>query len=358
MKRKRVWFRVLVVNLAGVLAGLGLLELWFGGRALNPLSIPLDVELQFDVRDLYESPEGPMITYRRDRHGLRGRYVDPGSIEILTIGGSTTDQRYLDDQRTWQSVLQRAFAQDGRDVEVVNAGVDGQSTLGNLANFEYWFPKIPGLNARFVLVYVGTNDFFLDASDATTFDDPRDKSDAAWLLGRSAVYDLYRKLKGAYLARYAFRVDHGGLRPSQAPWTTNAVRSGMEWRTDSKVVAKLNEFAERLRRLDEKIRRFGAHVIFVTQGGRHFKVSTDGQVIGLDHEWVLFGHRGNGVDIAHLMRMQATRTVGTCKALGAICIDTSDVRFDDQDYYDVVHITPSGAGKVGRVMHERLREYF
>ncbi len=192
MKRKRVWFRVLVVNLAGVLAGLGLLELWFGGRALNPLSIPLDVELQFDVRDLYESPEGPMITYRRDRHGLRGRYVDPGSIEILTIGGSTTDQRYLDDQRTWQSVLQRAFAQDGRDVEVVNAGVDGQSTLGNLANFEYWFPKIPGLNARFVLVYVGTNDFFLDASDATTFDDPRDKSDAAWLLGRSAVYDLYR----------------------------------------------------------------------------------------------------------------------------------------------------------------------
>ena len=100
MKRKRVWVRVFVVNLAGLLAGLGLLELWFGGRALNPLSIPRDVELRFNVGDLYDSPDGPTVTYRRDEHGLRGKYVDPGSIEILTVGGSTTEQRYLDDERT------------------------------------------------------------------------------------------------------------------------------------------------------------------------------------------------------------------------------------------------------------------
>ena len=346
------------MNLAGLLAGLGLLELWFGGRALDPLSIPRDVELRFDVRDLYDSPDGPTITYRRDKYGLRGLYVDPGSIEILTIGGSTADQRYLDDQRTWQSVLQRSFVRDGRGVEVVNAGVDGQSTRGNLANFEYWFPRIPGLHPRFVLVYVGTNDFFLNASDATTFDDLRDQSYAARLLGRSGVYDLYRRLKGAYLARYVFRIEHGGLRPSHTPWTKNTVRSAIEWRTDSKVAAKLSGFEERLRRLDEAIRRLGSEAVFVTQVGRHFKTSTGGQVLGLDYEWLLFGHRGNGVDIAHLMRMQATRTLATCKALGAICIDTTGVHFDDQDYYDVVHTTPSGAEKVGQVMYESLREYF
>ena len=113
-----------VVNLAGLLAGFGLLELWFGGRALDPLSVPRDVELQFDIRGLYDNPDGPTIAYRRDRYGLRGRYTDPASIEILTIGGSTTDQRYLNEHRTWQPVLQRAFVRDGRAVEVVNAGGD------------------------------------------------------------------------------------------------------------------------------------------------------------------------------------------------------------------------------------------
>ena len=347
-----------VVNLVGVLAGFGLLELWFGGRALGPLSIPRDVELRFNIRDLYDSPDGPTIAYRRDKYGLRGQYVDPGRIEILTIGGSTTDQRYLDDEKTWQSVLQRAFARDGRAVEVVNAGVDGQSTVGNLANFEYWFPEIPGLRARFVLVYVGTNDFFLNAGSAVTFDDLRDVSYGARLLDRSAIYDLYRKLKGAYLARHVFRVEHGGLRPSQVPWTMNAIRYGVEWQTDSKVAAKLSEFEERLRHLDEAIRQFGSEAIFVTQVGRHFKVDTAGRVVGLDYEWVLFGHRGNGVDVAHLMGVQVDRTVETCEALGAICVDTTDVRFDDRDYYDVVHMTPSGAEKVGQAMYERLREYF
>ncbi len=356
MKRTRVWVRVFVVNLAGLLAGLGLLELWFGRRALNPLSIPRDVELRFNVRDLYESPDGPTVTYRRDEYGLRGKYVDPGSIEILTLGGSTTDQRYLDDERTWQSVLQRLFARDGQEVAIVNAGVDGQSTLGNLANFEYWFPEIPGLCARFVLVYVGINDFFLDASGARLFDDLQRRSSAA-VLEQSAVYDLYRRLKGAYLARRVFHVEHGGLRPSQASWTTKGLRSADEWRADATVAASLGEFGERLRLLDHRIRRFGSRAVFVTQKGRHFK-RAGGRVVGIDHEWTLFGHPANGVDIGHLTGMQAARTMETCESLAAVCVDAAETMFDDDDFYDVVHHTPNGAERVRLVMYESLRKHF
>lgn len=357
MKRKRGWVRVFVVNLAGVLIGWGLLELWFGGRTINPLSIPRNVELRFNIQYLYNTPDGPTVTYRRDEYGLRGRYADPGSIEILTVGGSTTDQRYLDDQRTWQSVLQRAFARDGREVEVVNAGVDGQSTVGNLANFEYWFPKIPGLHAQFVLVYVGTNDFFLDASGARLFDDLQPRSVTAAFLKQSAIYDLYRRLRGAYLARWVFDVEHGGLRLSQASWTSKGVRPEDEWRADATVAARLGEFGERLRLLDDRIRRFGSRAIFVVQKGHHFKW-TAGRVVGIDREWALFGHPANGVDIAHLVAMQTARTMEICESLAAVCVDAAASGLDDGDFYDVVHNTPSGAEKVGLAMYESIEKYF
>ena len=66
----------------------------------------------------------------------------------------------------------------------------------------------------------------------------------------------------------------------------------------------------------------------------------------------------NGVDIAHLMGMQAAQTMETCESLAAVCVDAAATVFDDGDFYDVVHHTPSGAEKVGLVMYESLQEYF
>ena len=158
-------FQVISFNLASLLLGLLGIELVFG-RWINPsplhlLNVPRNVELSFDISHLYSSPN-TVVTYRRDQYGLRGQFDHPSSIDILTVGGSTTDQRSLDEGSTWQDILGEEFTSHGKKVSVVNAGVDGQSTHGHIKNFDLWFPHIPDLRVRYFFFYVGINDFWAD----------------------------------------------------------------------------------------------------------------------------------------------------------------------------------------------------
>ena len=48
---------------------------------------------------------------------------------ILTIGGSTTDQRFVSDGYTFQDYL---YINLNKEFKIYNGGVDGQSTLGHI----------------------------------------------------------------------------------------------------------------------------------------------------------------------------------------------------------------------------------
>lgn len=352
----RRFARAVVVILAGVATGIALLELLFGGNRLNPLSIPVGVDLRLDVSDLYSSEE-PTVRYRRDRYGFRGKYTHPSTIDILTLGGSTADQRFLDESSTWQSVMAASFEEAGEALEVVNAGVDGQSTVGNLANFFHWFPAIPELRPKYVLVYVGTNDLFLDGTGTSRFDQLERGGIADRILKRSALFDLYRKLKGIYLAERVLLIGHGSLRLDEVAWTMAPVRVRVDWPKEASVIKGFDEFEERLRALHDQIIKLRAKAIFVTQQSRYDK-QVDGAVWGIDHEWKLFGLKGNGVDLGQLMSMQFERTMAVCRDLGAVCVDTTALKYDDGDFYDVVHHTPSGAAKLGRFLYGELASIF
>ena len=112
--------RIVCYNLAFLLLGLLVIELVFG-RWINPhtlhlLNVPRNVELSFDVSHLYASPN-TVVTYRRDQYGLRGQFDHPSSIDILTVGGSTTDQRSLDEGSTWQDILREGFKSHGKEIQ-------------------------------------------------------------------------------------------------------------------------------------------------------------------------------------------------------------------------------------------------
>ena len=356
MSSGRRFARAVVVILAGVATGIALLELLFGGNRLNPLSIPIDVDLRLDASELY-SGEEPTVRYRRDRFGFRGEYSHPSTIDILTLGGSTTDQRFLDDSRTWQSVMSAVFEETGEAVEIVNAGVDGQSTVGNLENFVHWFPAVPDLRPKYVLVYVGTNDMFLDGTGTSRFDQPERGGIADHFLKRSALFNLYRKLKGAYLAEQVLLVGHGSLRPAEIGWTMVPLAGNIDWAGDPSFAQGLSEFEQRLRALHEEIAKLRAKPILVTQRSRHYK-QVNGAVWGMDREWTLFGHKTNGVDLSRLMSLQFARTMAVCRDLGAVCVDTAVLEYEDSDFYDAVHNTPSGAGKLGLFLYAELAPLF
>ena len=74
--------------------GLLLLEAIFGSwvrpNYVAQLNLPRGLRVSFDVTDLYIWKRSH-VTYSRDEYGLRGSFENPSAIDILTVGGSTTD---------------------------------------------------------------------------------------------------------------------------------------------------------------------------------------------------------------------------------------------------------------------------
>ncbi len=105
--------RLIAFNLMMAALGVIALELVFGSwirdNRVQNLNLIVDRVYVHDVSSLYDD-KGRGVVYRRDEFGLRGRYPSPSEIDILTIGGSTTDQKYTTEGETWQDVLRERFA--------------------------------------------------------------------------------------------------------------------------------------------------------------------------------------------------------------------------------------------------------
>ena len=346
--------RLLAVNAGLIALGLVGIELIFGSwlrenriRQLNVLS---DLTLEHDVSSLYDRGAAPVL-YRRDRYGFRGDYGEPGEIDILSVGGSTTDQKYISEDETWQAVLQRHFASEGRRARIANAGVDGHSTIGHVRSFEWWFPHVAGLSPRYVLFFVGVNDLHLDAQAAyDRLDHPA--AESPWVdrfRERSAIYAGYRTLVATRRSQLV-GVGHRRVDFDNVEWVEEPRRSHHAERNRR----RLEAYAERLRTLARSARELGAEPIFVTQLIRTYKLQDGG--------WV--GTRGtqadtaNGLDLYELLSAFNRTTLRTCLEVEAICIDlATDLapELEDSDFYDFHHATPSGTAKIGDYLHRKLR---
>ncbi len=347
---------ILAVNALLLAAGVVAVELIFGGwldaRHLNRLNILKDRVYKHDVSGLYESAN-PVVTYSRDKYGLRGSYPNPGSIRILTVGGSTTDQRHIRDGETWQDVLQRRFARAGLAAAVANAGIDGQSTFGHIANFKWWFPDIPGLAPEYILFCVGLNDYHKDAADR--FDrfvsDSKNPGIADRIRDNSAIWHLLKTLQGVYKAMIVSRIGHQRVKFDELEWVREPLQGNYDF-----MAPRLDAYATRLRLLADLTRQAGAVPVFVTQPSRHYRVAPGG-IEGEARVNLYDDRRINGVDSHHAMRKLYGVTRSVAAEKGALYVDlASRTEWVDADFYDLVHMTPQGAAKVGLFLYEALKD--
>lgn len=341
--------RVAIVNLVAVLAVIAAAELMLGswlGDSFGSLNIPRET-IRFDASDQYA--EGANIVYSRDAYGLRGKYPSPAGIDILTIGGSTTDQKSLTEGQTWQDYLAAAFLAEGHDVSVVNAGIDGQSTVGHIFNFERWFPLIPGLHARFVVAYVGINDVHVwmkDSADRLLAASPLLRIHHA-IKNNSALYRVYRVIKGMVLAR-SVRLTGSTVKPETAKWTDAPNLS-----FDPAMVEKADAYKARLEKLVDRIRAFGATPILITQRRGDSRLDADGKLWGVAAP----AGQSNGIDEALALARINAATLETCRTRDVVCFDlAAEIALDTADFYDLVHTKPSGARKIGLYLHRKLKD--
>ncbi len=343
-----------------LLLGVVILELvfgnWFSPIKLNRLHIPRSIRVVTTEKAGAGAPPREII-YTRDRYGFRGSYPSPSRIDILTIGGSTTDQRNLTDGETWQDVIRDCFRAAGKEVCVVNAGVNGQSSVGMIKDFEWWFPSVPGLKPKRVLAYVGGNDFLVE--NAREYDEMLDVTERTRHPIRcrikecSAFYGFYATLAGMWRA---------GMRVIPKPpvdwakieWTGQPLREDHEELMRDNLAA----YAERLRLLAGKIREIGAEPIFVTQSFSRYRVE-NGKVLGDTTPWLYAGHKINGVDQFRMMQLLNGTTLRVGRDVGVRTIDLAgELQISTDGFLDYSHTNSAGSRKIGQYLQAKLAESF
>ena len=352
------WATVILVNLVVLALGLTVLELAFGSWLrpvrLNRLNLLRDREIRYEVEGLYETAHAYTL-YRRDGYGFRGPYPSVSDIDILTLGGSTTDQRHIHEGETWQDVLSEDFAAHGRTVSVVNAGIDGQSTYGHIKNFTWWFPSVEGMKARYCLVFVGINDFYKD-DDAERDDLLRhgEGSAVGAIKERSAIYHLYRVLKGIHAAELQHGLSHTKVDFGSLQWTSIPIAGDY----DAFMKERLDGYRKRLTILLEAIRESGAAPILVTQRSMKYKL-VGGQVLGVTDTEDYNGLAINGVDYYHMLSRLNHHTREACQPSDCLFLDLAvELDLSEGDFYDFNHTNPAGCKKIGDYLYAKLQHLF
>lgn len=345
--------------------GVVILELMFGHwlrsgswSDVERMNVVRNQQLSYDVGHIY-GPDAKPIRYTRDEYGLRGSCREPERIDIVTLGGSTTDQVYIADGQTWQDVLQQRINASRPDspVCVANAGVDGHTTFGHIAALERWFPLIPKFRPRYYLLYIGINDAAL-RSKQSAFDENADASDIfahakGAIKNNSALYGLIHRLHRPGSGDGPVFAAHKLVYPKDADYTSTESAPDIQTFVHSSSTA----FAERLLTILRGIKGRGGKPICVSQPSIIYKHFDDGWR-GIPNVFSVSGHQFNGLDYrASILSLNGVMA-SECTKAGGHYIDLEGRPFALTDYYDGVHLSPAGAAKVGEYLFDEFQRQF
>ena len=362
MRRLKATLYLSIGALLALLIGVVAIELIFGSwfsedpwRSLDRINVQRNVHWTFNSEALYGSAM-PTVTFTRDAYGLRGACEDPGAIEILTVGGSTTEQLFISDGQTFQDALQGLLGKElGRRVCVANAGVDGHSTFAHIEALDHWFPLIPGLKPKYFLLYVGINDAGIRLSPHLDYDLNRKivESPLSYALSQhSALYGLARTLnrliQGNHGNQFAW---HNRNTPKADEYT--ATQSSPD--IDDLVSKNTAAFAGRLETIVSTITtRYGAKPICVSQPNL-FAIARGGRWVGLADVFTYDGRKFNGLDYRQSILSLDEAMKKICTKAGGYYFDMGSVDFPVTDFYDAVHMGPVGAQALGNRLFDEMR---
>ena len=374
----RKFGKLAAINIAVLLIGVVVLELifgaWFKAPGLYMISMYREVDWTIQTDDKYPRPSP--VTYQRDYYGLRGNFGSPADVNIVTLGGSTTDQRFVSEGETWSDVLGSCLRDKGYDARVANAGVTGQTTAGHINNYPLWLDHIPDLKPAYVVAAIGINDVVFDSKagqravdDITLWTEsarPHDrmKSIRRSIKMNSAIHRLYRIIRDnieasrAGINDAASRPDHIAgdvpvagvdlIRRELTEKTDETVRIGdAEYlRGDAEFAAVyagvLDDYKNRVSLLARTISDRGSVPVLVTQSKGTY-ILRDGQI------------NGDLGDYFQLHQFNKAM-LEVCKAEGLFCIDAEqNLPTAPGDYYDIVHTTPQGSEKLGLYLCEAMQ---
>ena len=223
--------------------------------------------------------EGKIYTYnyKRNYYGFRGEDVEPANINAVIMGGSDIDERYKPDEFTITEYLNKLLKENNYDLKILNAGIEGQSTVGLVYNFNHWFSKLENFSPKLILLYIGLS----DAGVPENFDVSKSGGDGHVknpekievfldnIKSRSLIFDSLRIFKFKYLPRKNFVKYDGDIDPnrekdfSYIKYETALQKYDLN-SLQEKYGLKIKNFLSRVDTLYEKSKKLNANPVFIT----------------------------------------------------------------------------------------------
>jgi lysophospholipase L1-like esterase len=113
--------------------------------------------------EVFNKNQIQLINYKRNFFGFRGDKVDDLSkIKIVFIGGSTGNERFLNEEYTIVGKLNSLLLNNNYKSKIYNASIDGKTVQGYINDFKFWFSKLNDFNPEVFIFYTGINDSLLN----------------------------------------------------------------------------------------------------------------------------------------------------------------------------------------------------
>ena len=158
--------------------------------------------------------------YLRNYYGFTGEDIEPSDIKAVIMGGSVIDERYKPEEFTITGYLNEKLRNNNYNFKIINAGIEGQSTVGMIYNFRTWFPKLKDFKPKVILFYIGLNDLgLIENNVSNNIGDGHVKNPEGFeqfldnIKSRSFIYDSIRIFKFKYLPRKNFIKYDGNVDP-------------------------------------------------------------------------------------------------------------------------------------------------
>lgn len=329
-------------------------------RIYNPLQlrikgdkIILPVNQVITIKNSINPRLDPVIVNKRNSIGLRG--PEPPAnfdsvLSVVTVGGSTTECFFLNDDSTWPARLGKLLSKDLNNVWVNNAGLSGHSTFGHQVLLDDHLLKI---KPKVILFLTGINDV---ENDGPSFHDKLNTKGAY----PDFVHYIYNNSEVLNVVVNLFR----GLRAQKINNTTDEWRPPMQNHELNIDPAKareelekqkkyLNNYGKRIEALADTCINHGILPVFITQPWLYGE-----GIDSVTHVDLSSYNTGNGRngrlywDILQLYN-QEVKTICGKKQIPVIDL-ASKMPKNSLYYYDGTHYTNEGAGKIAHLVAEDL----
>ena len=289
------------------------------------------------------------IFYKKDVYGFRGRLKDVNEIDIIAVGGSTTDERYLNINDTWTEKLQNKLnIYNDYNIDIVNAGIDGQSTHGHIWNFKFWFNKIPNLKTKYIIFYIGLNE------------KPNPTKSDNFSYNLNFIQKIKYFIKNNHGITYKIYSVYKTKIDTKSYQNAGHFKKDKDYMKNMKLVKndeKIFKYEEHKKILTNNINiiidlsnEFEAEPIFITQRTNAW-IKKDKKIYSLPYKGTKTNHYA-------YEKFVSDTVMHNCEIKNIFCINLFEkLELKTDDTYDLSHMKPKGSSNVSDVIFENLKNH-